>query len=226
MSRRAAGIQGYAEDAAALVEKWESLDYRDVHRAVAHLIPRRPAAILDIGAGSGRDAAALAGMGHRVVAVEPVVELRVRGALRHLSPNIEWVGDSLPGLRRLSAFGDRFDVVMMTAVWMHLDERQRRRAMPNVARLVRPGGFVIMSLRHGPSPPGRCMFAVAADETIRLAANAGLAVILNCGAESAQRANRLAGVHWTWVGFAKHKVTGSSCEEASFIGRTNHGQGA
>jgi hypothetical protein len=31
---------------------------------------------------------------------------------------------------------EEFDVVMLRAVWMHLDEVQRRTAMPNVAALV------------------------------------------------------------------------------------------
>jgi len=76
----------------------------------------------------------------------------------------------------LTARGETFDLVMMTGVWMHLDDDQRRRAMPGVARLVRPGGLLTMSLRYGPVPTGRRMFVVTSDETIALAADAGLAV--------------------------------------------------
>ena len=68
---RVSGTQGYGEHAMALAERYESISFADVHAEVAHLIPPAPARIADIGAGSGRDAAALARMGHQVIAVEP-----------------------------------------------------------------------------------------------------------------------------------------------------------
>jgi 2-polyprenyl-3-methyl-5-hydroxy-6-metoxy-1,4-benzoquinol methylase len=139
------------------------------HRSVIHLIPTIPGRVLDIGAGTGRDAAGFAGMGHSVVAVEPTEELRRGAMLLHPSAMIEWVDDSLPDLAIMRGHGEEFDVVMMTAVWMHLDAQQRRRAMPNVAASMRNGGVMIMSLRHGPIPPGRRMFEVSAQETIALA---------------------------------------------------------
>jgi hypothetical protein len=92
----------------------------------------------------------------------------------HPSPRIEWFDDCLPDLSLLSDRGESFEVVMLTAVWMHLDAQQRQRAMPRVAALVRPGGLMALSLRHGPVPPGRRMFDVTAAETIELADKAGL----------------------------------------------------
>jgi 2-polyprenyl-3-methyl-5-hydroxy-6-metoxy-1,4-benzoquinol methylase len=100
-------------------------------------------------------------MGHIVTAVEPTAELRVRAIKLHTSPRIEWLDDSLPELSRVSKRDRAFDVVMLTAVWMHLDEQQRRRAMVRVAALVRPGGLMTLSLRHGLVPAGRRMFEVA-----------------------------------------------------------------
>jgi hypothetical protein len=35
----------------------------------------------------------------------------------------------LPDLDRVHALGERYDLIMLTAVWMHLDEAQRDRAM-------------------------------------------------------------------------------------------------
>ena len=55
--------------------------------------------------------------------------LRQRAAVLHTSPSIEWIDDSLPDLARITARGETFDVVMMTAVWMHFDEAQRRRIL-------------------------------------------------------------------------------------------------
>ncbi|MGI5336055.1 class I SAM-dependent methyltransferase [Streptomyces sp. CA-181903] len=169
------GTAGYGEAAGTLAEQYESVDFAEVHRDVLHLFPERPGAVLDIGAGSGRDAAALAGRGHRVVAVEPTAALRALGRRLHADQEIEWVDDALPGLRTLR--GRRFDLVLLTAVWMHLDEEERPAAMETVSGLAGPGGRVVLSLRHGPVPPGRRMFPVTADETASLARRYGLAAL-------------------------------------------------
>ena len=198
------GTEGYAEEAEALVKRYESLAFADVHRRVLHLIPTAPCRVLDIGSGTGRDAAAFAAMGHRVVAVEPTAELRTRAMALHPSSLIEWLDDSLPDLARLVTRGDKFDVVMLTAVWMHLDEQQRQRAMPNVASLVQRDGVMIMWLRYGPVPKGRRMFAVSADETVRLAEPEGLRVVLR---HEGQLSTRQPGVGWTRLAFSKAKET-------------------
>jgi SAM-dependent methyltransferase len=177
-SRGVSGTEGYAAEADALAKQYESITFAEAHRPYLHLIPSVPARVLDIGAGTGRDAAALAEMGHQVVAVEPTDEMRAHAARLHPSPRIEWVDDSLPDLTVLTMRGEAFDLVMMTAVWMHLDDEERRRAMPRVAALVRPGGTFIMSLRYGPVPPGRRMFVVTPEETIALAADADLALVV------------------------------------------------
>jgi SAM-dependent methyltransferase len=199
LTARVSGTEGYAEEADALVGQYESISFAEAHRHVLHLIPSAPCRVLDIGAGTGRDAAAFAAMGHAVVAVEPTAELRARAAALHPSPRIEWLDDGLPDLARLA--GWNFDVVMLTAVWMHLDEGQRRRAMPRVARLVRGGGVAVFSLRHGPVPPGRRMFDVSAEETAGLAAAAGLGLALRLD----DRADTLGrpGVRWTRLAFSK-----------------------
>ena len=79
------GTEGYAEQAAELFDRYESLRAADVHRPVLHLIPAVPSRVLDIGAGSGRDAAWLAAKGHRVIAVEPTAALRLPAMARHRS---------------------------------------------------------------------------------------------------------------------------------------------
>ena len=202
-SVRVSGTEGYAEEAEELFRVYESFSAADAHRAVLHLIPTSPGCILDIGSGTGRDAAWFASMGHRVVAVEPTDAMRIPAMALHPSPQIEWLNDCLPDLALLRARGERFDVVMLSAVWMHLDTEQRGRAMPNVAALLRPGGVVIMKIRHGPVPEGRRMFEVSADETIQLAQTHGLHPVLNLWTESRQESNRLAGITWTNLAFVK-----------------------
>jgi SAM-dependent methyltransferase len=197
------GTEGYADEAEELFRRYESIPAADAHRAVLHLIPAAPGSIVDIGAGTGRDAAWFASLGHRVVAVEPTDAMRIPAMALHPSPRIEWLNDSLPDLTQLLARGEQFDVVMLSAVWMHLDTRQRRQAMPNLAALMRTGGVMIMHIRHGPVPPGRRMFEVPAEETIEQARIQDLRPVVNVRDESRQEQNRIADVTWTTLAFAK-----------------------
>jgi SAM-dependent methyltransferase len=206
-SRRVGGTEGYAEAASALVRQYESISFGDVHRSVSYLFPATPGVILDIGAGTGRDAAGFAAIGHRVVAVEPTAALRTHAIALHQSPAIEWVDDSLPALRKLTARGELFDLVMLTAVWMHLDRRQRRRAMPNVPGLLRAEGVMIMSLRFGPVPAGRRMFVVSPEETAELADAEGLSLVFREDAQGSVLQSP--GVSWTRLAFKKEAGVGA-----------------
>jgi SAM-dependent methyltransferase len=194
------GTEGYSEEAETLVRRYESVSFAEVHRAVLHLIPTAPSEVLDIGSGTGRDAAALAALGHRVVAIEPTTEMRMRAISLHPSPYIEWLDDSLPDLAEVTERGEQFDLVLMTAVWMHLDEPQRRRAMPRAASLLRPGGIMCMTLRHGPVPEGRRMFPVFAPETVGLAEAVGLQPLFK---EEHSPSLSQPGVSWTRLAFAR-----------------------
>jgi protein-L-isoaspartate O-methyltransferase len=197
---RVSGAEGYAEQAPVLLRQYESIAFADAHRSIQHLIPSAPCAVADIGSGTGRDAAAFAEMGHHVVAVEPTAELRNGAVKLHPSPRIEWLDDSLPDLALLRARDQQFDLVMLTAVWMHLDEMQRRRAMPNVVSLIRGGGVMSVTLRHGPVPTERRMFEVSGAETIRLATAEGLCLLLE---RETPAVLQQPGVSWTRLAFTK-----------------------
>jgi SAM-dependent methyltransferase len=190
------GTRGYNEHAAALVEKYESIPFEDKYRAEIKLLPATPGYVLDVGAGTGADAAWLASRGHRVLAVEPTAPFRQTGATLHPSPLIEWLDDHLPDLMQVRARGARFDAILLTAVWMHLDADERARAMAVVASLLAPEGIVLMAIRRGTVPLGRTMYDVAAGETTTLAARHGLRTIVDVLAESSQAENRAEGITW------------------------------
>ena len=176
---RLSGTEGYAQEAEHLLKTYESISFEQSQGRLLPLLPPPPARVLDIGAGTGRDAAGFAALGYDVVAAEPTDEMREGGKRLHAAARIDWIDDGLPELAMLRGRGERFDIVMMTAVWMHLDESERRLGLPNVASLLRPRGVLAMTLRYGPVPPGRRMFEVSADETIALAAAARLELLLN-----------------------------------------------
>lgn len=192
--------QGYGENAKSLVAQYESITFIDVHRDVMHLFPSSPSRILDVGAGSGRDAAALAAKGHSVVAVEPTDALRDEGMRLHAGEEIEWINDHLPTLPALMAHAERFDLILLTAVWMHLDETERKLGINSLANLLAADGRISISLRHGPVPPGRRMFDVSAVDTITLASSVGLSLV-----HRSEREDMLgrADVGWTFLVFEK-----------------------
>ncbi len=197
MPVRVSGTEGYGESAAKLVGPYQSIAFEDVHADVLHLLPTAPCRALDIGAGTGRDAAALAARGHDVTAVEPTPGLLDHSKALHSALPITWIDDSLPDLALVEG---GFDLVMLTAVWMHLDLDQRQRAMPRVAGLLAPGGVMPMRLRHGPVPEGRRMFDVSIEETAALAEA--------CGLRTIHRGRRpglfgAPGVHWSVVVFRR-----------------------
>lgn len=208
MSINVRGTEGYAENAHSLIEQWQGISFEEHHAPILHLVPALPSCILDVGAGIGTDAAAFAAMGHSIVAVEPVDALRAAGIRQHSSARIEWLDDSLPDLAILRARRKEFDFVMLSAVWMHLDEDERRQAIPNVSTLLCDGAVLVMSLRYGPIPEGRRMFDVSAEETIQLANAHGLRSVLNVQTESVQRGNRRSGVTWSRLAFVKGGARG------------------
>ncbi|SCY23028.1 class I SAM-dependent methyltransferase [Microvirga guangxiensis] len=169
-------IAGYAEQADALVDSYESITFEDVYRPVFDLLPHGGWA-LDIGAGTGRDAAELAARGFQVHAAEPTAELRAHAKRLHPDPSITWTDDALPDLAGLHAGRIRFDLVLMTAVWMHLDADERDKALPIIADLLVPGGRLFMAIRKGPVPPGRRMFSIPITPLIESAERAGLMLL-------------------------------------------------
>jgi SAM-dependent methyltransferase len=196
------GTDGYAEHAAELIARYESIRSEEVHALVLHLIPDGPCRSADIGAGTGRDAAWLAARGHDVVAVEPTKPFRDAAMVLHPSPRITWVDDGLPDLAVAKQHAP-FDLVMISAVWMHLDAPARAVAMANVAAMLAPGAVLTMLLRHGPIPEGRQMFDVSGEETAALARAHGLELLINEPRDRLGHAHQPTDVTWTQVAFRK-----------------------
>ncbi|WP_242065492.1 bifunctional 2-polyprenyl-6-hydroxyphenol methylase/3-demethylubiquinol 3-O-methyltransferase UbiG [Trichocoleus sp. FACHB-262] len=122
------------------------------------MLPERPSLVLDIGAGSGRDAAWLADQGHEVVAVEPAAAMREAGQCLHPDSRIRWIDDCLPSLPNLHQLGLAFDFILLSAVWMHVPPAERSRAFRKVITLLKLGGPLAITLRHGPAEAQRQIY--------------------------------------------------------------------
>lgn len=172
-------VRWYDARAAELAPRYESVRPDDVLSWLAAYLPDAPALVLDIGAGTGRDAAWFTEKGYKVVAVEPSAGMRREAEARHPDEfgRIEWVSDRLPSLAATMRLGIAADVVFLGAVWMHVRKEDRPGAFRKLVSLTRSGGLIAMSIRRGPGDEERGIEAAPVDEVERLAVAHGLAVL-------------------------------------------------
>jgi len=172
-------VKFYSKNAEELAERYEELQPEAVNQNWRHFIPAIKSVIMDVGAGSGRDAAWFAGQGHEVVAVEPADALRQKAQSLHPSSGIQWLNDSLPDLKKVYDLNLKFDLILLSAVWKHIPLWEREKSMNNLADLLKPSGRLVMTLRHGPTMDERKTYPVDSEELHRLADRLGLQVVLD-----------------------------------------------
>jgi hypothetical protein len=102
--------------------------------------------------------------------------------------------DSLPGLLTTSRLGLAADVVSLSAVWQHVAPIDRPRAFRKMVGLLRSGGLLALTLRHGPDD-GRGAHPVSLEEIEALARNHGLQVLRTVKTADLQRRPDI-----TWTG--------------------------
>lgn len=157
-------IEVYNNKADIFEQQYLSVAAEDVHQAwLSRYLPQRGIA-LDVGAGIGRDAKYLAEKGLNVVAVEPANELLQRGQKLTQGLNVHWISDQLPDLSEAIALDKRFDLILLSAVWMHIPHAERQGAFQTLASLLKSGGKIVITLRHGTSPDAREMYPVSVNE--------------------------------------------------------------
>jgi hypothetical protein len=67
--------------------------------------------------------------------------------------------------------------LLLSAVWQHFSPADRPRAFRKFATLMKPGGVLVMTLRHGPTPPEMQMHPTSTAEIESLARAHGLEVL-------------------------------------------------
>ena len=138
----------YTANAEKLYHQYQSLKAERVHATWLKHLPTMPGIACDIGAGSGRDANWLAALGWEVIAVEPSEKLLTLGK-EASAGKVTWLDDKLPDLGRLRTIGHRFNLILLSAVWMHLPPVLRQRAFRILSDILMPGGLIVITLRHG-----------------------------------------------------------------------------
>ena len=170
-------VASYNAKAPTLVRDYEDLLFEEVHAPVLDLLPDPGAHILDMGAGSGRDAAWFAANGYNVLAAEPSAEMRNLGKALHPSPNIRWLDDALPAQEKVLRTKLTFDLIWLSAVWMHVPPSARARAFRKLVSVMSPGGSMMLTLRQGPPPADRPMEPATAADVEVLARRHGLQTV-------------------------------------------------
>ena len=169
----------YETRVAEVAARYESVSAAEVNKWLLDILPPPPAAILDVGAGSGRDAAWLLSQGYEVLAVDPSAEMRADAIGRHPELDNRYLHEGLPALKKTFRTGIAFDFILLNASWMHVAPSDRRRAFRKLVTLLKPGGVVAFSLRD-PVNAERGMHEVSAAEIEQLARQHGAFIELRC----------------------------------------------
>lgn len=172
-------ISYYDEHATALADGYESVSFESAYPYLADRVVAavQPLDVLDIGAGTGRDASWIANRGHNTVAVEPSTSMLKVAQNLHSESNVTWVEDRLPGLLSQDLADATFDVILLNAIWMHIAPEDRLASLARVKALLRPGGSVYVTLRLGPVNEGRGTYHISASEFVLDAEEAGFEVV-------------------------------------------------
>jgi SAM-dependent methyltransferase len=193
-----AALAIYAANAAAMARRYDSVTTETLLLGLTDLIPPPPAPVLDIGAGSGRDTQWFLARGHAVTAAEPVAAFRTMIAAR--APAARLVDAGLPALPDLSG---HFGLILVNAVWHHLDPAVRDGAMRRLAELLIPDGRLFLALRRGPIAAGAPIHATDPKSEIARAARVGLSLLRRHDAPAHDPETAAAGISWTWLALAK-----------------------
>lgn len=194
--------QHYSRNAERLSRTYLDVAFADVHSAWGHHLPARGARVLDVGAGAGRDARALAELGYQVTAVEPSSPMRLRGARAVQPMAVEWIDDRLPDLARVRTAGVVFDLVLCSAVLMHLEPKALGSAMGSLAAVTTPDGLIVVTVRASRAGDPAGVFHDHSDtDILRAAASARLELI-----DRGENADRLSrpDATWRWFVFQRY----------------------
>ena len=179
LSKSNPSLEFYDEHAVALADSYESVAFENAYPFLADTFAAAssPLAVLDIGAGTGRDAAWIASKGHNVLAVEPSSSMLTIAQNLHQSERITWLMSELPRLGQLGASAGTFDVILLNAVWMHVVPQDRAASLQRLRQLLKPGGSIFVSLRLGPVNEDRGMFEISGSQFVLDAKEEGFEVV-------------------------------------------------
>jgi SAM-dependent methyltransferase len=169
----------YDNHVSELNAQYLSVKAEDVHEAWLPSLQSNNSAesnlhALDVGTGVGRDAAYLSNLGYKVVAVDKSQAMLEQAKQNFPNQSITWLQDALPSLREVRKLDLKFDVILLSAIWMHIPASERRKCIRILSSLLVPNGKIVITLRHGSFSDGRTAHGVSLDELRLLSQAYGL----------------------------------------------------
>ncbi len=199
----------YNKNASNLADLYLSKSFEQVHEPwldwLVPILDKTNARILDLGAGAGRDSKYMAEQGSLnnvcITAVEPAQMLAELGKKQTQGLNVHWLQDALPDLNIITKQQNGFDLILLSAVWMHIPDSEREPSIHKLSDLLKPDGKLVISLRHGPCGDERKMFEVFAEQLVLLGRSVGLSPVLVTEKNSDVMGREA--IHWQTVVFTK-----------------------
>ncbi|WP_261833278.1 class I SAM-dependent methyltransferase [Vibrio ishigakensis] len=173
----------YDKFALKFYEQYTSTTFSEVHKSWKSFWPLEGDTVLDVGAGIGRDALRMSELGADVYAVEPSKEMLKLGK-KHTGDKVTWLSDCLPSLAKVINLGVRFDVILLSGVWMHIPSSYRERAFRKLSNLLAPNGKLVISLRYGDFSDNRISYGVSETEIDQLAKHNALLKVFSSEVQS------------------------------------------
>ncbi|MBP1466873.1 class I SAM-dependent methyltransferase [Candidatus Chloroploca sp. M-50] len=151
---------------------------------------------VDVGCGSGRDTAWLVEQGFPTVGYDGSIGMVA--AARAAYPELDLRHDTLPHLATIP--DESYTNVLCSAVLMHLPSEALAPAVAGLARIMRPGGRLVLTYRASETPTprepdGRLYTPIDQDELAHYCAASGLCVLR----QDIEADGGRAGVHWSIV---------------------------
>lgn len=168
MRGRNTNLTTYDSKAGEFSAQYDSVKTTDVLPGLAQALPRLRA--LDAFCGNGRDAEWLAQQGYVVDAMDGSHGMLREARAKHAHERVTYFHDMGPEFANTRQRGGQYDLIVMSAGWMHIAPERRAEALGNLLNVAKPGAMLLFSLRHGPAPADRPMFEVSVPELQQLAA--------------------------------------------------------
>lgn len=189
-----ATVYCFDRDAAAIATAYEQSSMEEVQRQLVRYLPGG-GRVLEIGCGSGRDAAFLTKEGFSVTAVDPSAGMIGEAVARHPVLEGRVLQEGFPLSPESPLLEEKYQAVVSIATVMHIPDSELFEFALQVRELLEPGGVLVISssvgregLRGNRDPSGRLMLERPPDELQLLFERTGFRYIT--GIETADAAGR------------------------------------
>ena len=135
----------YEKNAEKLVPRYESADMSDLNRYRNHFPSNGN--LLDIGCGSGRDAAYFFSKGYDVIAVDASTTMIKHAIQKHPELRNRIKNTPFPFPNK-ELFKEKFDIIICIAVMMHIQDHSLFECIYQLRKLLKPNGLVLISISN------------------------------------------------------------------------------